>query len=465
MRKFLRTILRILDGSPGIHMATRNRQRGQSMLELAFITPLLAILIAGASEVGWYTNRWLTLLEVTRVGARSATFLQAAGFTAPEWNDDLTIVPKIQTDIYLIPDTDDTVLFAENARDCDTGRNLGFYSNIACLVEDGMDPLVINEDPLDPLDADDAAREALEANRNDGTYPFDPASYDDIVISVFAIQNVNNARWVGDEVNSEGLIGGRPRYVTKENTPQPINPISSVYKVTFDLNRHSTTEYPPGRQSIVVGRYPVNANECNYTGADNGSKTILVLGDDGWQKDPFDYLDDTGYDLNRGDVTIPAYGDEDNSYRIELADDDGSTLWDSEGTAPEVQRGWALTGQHRVNDPNLFCFGSEFSVRDIEELINMPGFIEPNLYDPPADTSSSEYADWVDDVYASQDQRAFFEPQGMTLVEVFYHHQLLLDFPLVTPLQGMFGEGDIIIALWTAFPLPSVAPNITYQLP
>ena len=462
MRKFLRTILRILDGSPGMHMATRNRQRGQSMLELAFITPLLAILIAGASEVGWYTNRWLTLLEVTRVGARSATFLQAAGFTAPEWNDDLTIVPKIQTDIYLIPDTDDSVSFAENARDCDTGRNLGFYSNIACLVVDGMDPLFINEDPLDPLDADDAAREALEANRSDGTYPFDPASYDDIVISVFAIQNVNNARQVGQEPSSEGGGATRPVYMTRETTAQSIDPVSGVYKVTFDLNQHAEPDYPPGRQSIVVGRYPVNANECNFTGADNGAKTVLADLDPGWEKDPFDYLNDSSQDDNPGDVTIVAWGVEDNSYRLELVDDDGSPLSDAQA---EVQRGWALTGQHRVNDPNLFCFGSEFSVRDVEELINMPGFIEPNLYDPPADTSSTEYADWVDAVYASQDQREFFEPQGMTLVEIFYHHQLLLDFPLVTPLQGMFGEGDIVIALWTAFPLPSVAPNITYQLP
>lgn len=488
MRKFLRTILRILDGSPSIHMATRNRQRGQSMLELAFITPLLAILIVGASEIGWYTNRWLSLLEVTRVGARSATFLQS-GLSAPEWDNRASIVPAIQEEIFGVDPLEDSYRFAENARNCDTGSNFGFYSFIVCLMQDSLDPLELTVDTIDPIDADEESQEIeeekytihpdnqeiIDAGGDASSPGYDPSKdrdlalapvrdivgHDDIVISVFAIQNVNNARFTGTETSSEGVVNGRPVYRTYESGVNEIDPISSVYKVTVDLNAYAEPpDYPPGRQAIVVGRYPQNANECNYTGTHNGNKTLLADGDPGYEKDPFDYLDTnasgnilTGNSWDGG-VTV---------YLYEMTDEEGNSLADAQ---PEIQRGWALTGQHKVSDPNLFCYGSEFSIQDVQELINMPGFITPNIWDPPTDdVFAPEYEDWLDEVYESQSRREFFEPQGMTLVEIFWEHQLLLDFPLARPLQEAYGEGDIVIALWSAFPLPSIAPNITYQLP
>ena len=158
----------------------------------------------------------------------------------------------------------------------------------------------------------------------------------------------------------------------------------------------------------------------------------------------------------------PTYGTV--SYPLELTDIDGESLSDD---GDEFQRGFAFTGQHRIDDPDVFCFGSEFGIRDVEELINLPGFIEPNIYDPPTeDRDSAEYQTWLDnEVYPSQDERAFFESQGMTLVEIFWQHQLLLNFALFRPLQEAYGDGDIVIALWSAFPLPSAAPNIIYQLP
>ena len=96
----------------------------------------------------------------------------------------------------------------------------------------------------------------------------------------------------------------------------------------------------------------------------------------------------------------------------------------------------------------------------------MPGFIEPDLYDAPDPiTEPLAYEAWVQAVYDSQDERAFFEPQGMTLVEVFWEHDMLLNFGFFRPLKEAYGDGDIVIALWSAFPLPSAAPNILYQLP
>jgi hypothetical protein len=428
-------------------MATRNRQRGQSLVELAFITPLLAILIAGGAEVGWYTNRWLTLLEVTRVGARSATFYE--GDLSPlQWPDLASVAPDIQTGYMGVVPSDFTYLAAQNARDCETNGNFGFYTRVMCTVESSLDPLSI---------------------RMNGT--------DDIVISVFAIQPVNNARYVGYEANNEGT-GNRPKYKDLRYTSiQDIDPDSKVYKITYDLNdaggqgqyASKDRKYPPGRQNVVVGRYPANANECTDSGTPTTLHT-LEWGDPGYEKDPFDYLNQ-----DDGDITFRTWGDVD--YYLELRDPDQGPLSDAE---PEFQRGFSTTGQHQISDPNVFCFGSEFSIRDVEELVNMPNFIKPDLYNPPTtDTSSQAYHDWVDDeVYGvdpdlsdtnyitnAQEERAFFEPQGITLIEIFWHHDLLLNFALFRPLQDTFSKGEIVIALWSAFPLPSVAPNITYQLP
>ncbi len=489
MKSFLRTILRILDGSPTTSMATKNRQRGQSMLELALITPLLAILIAGAVEVGWYTNHWLSLLEVTRVGARSATFF-TDNLSPLEWNNAGSIVPDIQTELMNITGTSASVSRAEFVRECETGASSGFYSAVTCLAEQGLDPLEFYIDPRDRLDADSEAQEAFEAR--DRIHPdnvqcqedaeadgpgglevvdcydaskdnlnLDYQSHDDVVVSVFAIQTVNNAREGAPEPNNEG-DGFRPTYTDFSVLGETIDPASSTYKTTYDLNTGIThnEDYPPGRQSIVVGRYPANANECTQKGTDSSNDQLMDPADPGFEVDPFDYLD-ADDSASTGIPTFRLWAGE--TYTLELTDAEGNSLADDN---PEYQRGYSFTGQHRISDPNVFCYGSEFSVADIERLINMPGFIEPDLYDPPDSVSDPlAYDAWVQAVYDSQDERAFFAPQGMTLVEVFWEHDMLLNFGFFRPLKEAYGDGDIVIALWSAFPLPSAAPNILYQLP
>ena len=430
MRQLLRTILRILDGSPSYTMATQNRQRGQSMVELAFITPLLAILVAGAVEVGWYTNRWLSLLEVTRVGARSATFLQ--GELSPlQWDNSASIHPNIQMNYLGRAESEPTVGAAQNARDCISGREYGFYSFIACVVEESLTPLT------------------LRTTTN---------AVDDIVISVFAVQTVNNARFSGSEPGE--ATTNRPVYREMSPMTGQITPTSELYKITFDLtNNGSRTDYPPGIQSVVIGRYPTNANECNYEPTVGGLAPAGLLDEThpSFEYDPFDYLTPPNTV-----TTNPYTGDK----VLELRDEEtGDALSESDLVAPELQRGFVYLGQHRIDDQSIFCFGSEFTNREVEELMNMPNFIQPDLYNPPPGGSTNPlYDDWVEAVYNSQDERMFFEPQGITLVEVFWEHDLLLDFPLVRPLQEAYDD-QMIISLWSAFPLPTIAPNIIYQLP
>lgn len=464
MRKLIRTILRILDGSPSMTMATRNRQRGQSMLELAFITPLLVILIVGAVEVGWYTNHWLALLEVTRVGARSGTFLQAQ-FDPLAWDETATIHPQIQSELMgeLAPDPN-----ATNSRLCSSGYQ-GFYTYIVCTMESSLEPLIFDYDDgfYDPLDADPESVEAGEPDRD---------LHDDIVISVFALQAVNNAKYNGFELSEDGEFN-RPVYVDfQQPIAQPISPTSEIYRITYDLNSGSAAaystsrKYPPGLQMIVVGRFPSAANECSYTGTDKSNAVELVDGDPGYERDPFDYLDS---DAGPGNVlpssktfgfTAPF-----TVFNYELAQANGNGYHD---TDPEFQRGFVYTGQHRVEDPNVFCFGSEFSVADVEELINLPGFITPDLYEPTPDQFSGEpgaaqtYDKYYADLVQSQKERVFFKNHGLTLVEIFWRHTVVLRFPLFRPILDAFGDNDnIVISLWSAFPLPQVQPNIIYQLP
>ena len=73
MRKLLVKIIQLLDGTPAVY---GKRQSGQSVVELALITPILIILLAGLVEIGWFANNYLNLLDVTRAGARRGAVLQ-----------------------------------------------------------------------------------------------------------------------------------------------------------------------------------------------------------------------------------------------------------------------------------------------------------------------------------------------------------------------------------------------------
>jgi len=57
-------IIQLLDGTPAVY---GKRQSGQSVVELALITPILIILLAGLVEIGWFANNYLNLLDVTRL--------------------------------------------------------------------------------------------------------------------------------------------------------------------------------------------------------------------------------------------------------------------------------------------------------------------------------------------------------------------------------------------------------------
>jgi hypothetical protein len=322
MRGLLRKLLQILDGTPAVY---GKRQAGQSMVELALVTPLLIILLAGLVEIGWFANNYLNILDVTRAGARRATVLvddQAPD--ADAWLAEFTFVPKTYLNNpleipyqmeYLSADP----VAEENARKSyryEANDALGqsacnaavtdrlFYNEVVCTMLISLDPLVLNRD-------------------ND---------IDDIIITGYSLEMVNAA--------------AHPIWL-----PAAARPIA--------------TDVP---QLVVAGRYPALANECDVVETAPGIYGIAARE----PRDPFDF----NMSGDRDDGSTPLTIDNDNDF-AELVGYDGigTTFLNA-----EKQVGFSLYGNHKI--PGTQCVGSEWTMREIETLMNISAY--EDLTDPAA---------------------------------------------------------------------------------
>ncbi len=213
MRKLLRNIIKILDGTPAEH---GRAERGQSLVELVFMTPVLILLLVGLAEIGWFANNYLILLEVSRVGARFGT-VQEGENTPIAWER------RTETYTANVPGT----TAGANLRDCDT-TIIGFYELLACVMIQSFDPLELD---------------------TTGT------SVDDIVISVFSTNRIGYCSLVDEDCNG-----------TAEGTAQEEALAALlVQPITRPENRSYTGdtdyEWVNSDQVVVTGRYPANANE------------------------------------------------------------------------------------------------------------------------------------------------------------------------------------------------------------
>jgi hypothetical protein len=169
-------------------------------------------------------------------------------------------------------------------------------------------------------------------------------------------------------------------------------------------------------QMVVVGRYPTNANECNYQL--DGSGGAVSIGDAREGRDPFDI------DGNSAATITPF---------IEIAGYDASL------PNGEKQVGFALFGNHRI--PDYACVGSEWTMARMENLMNLPNF------------------DLADNA-----QRSALPSQGVILTEIYWEHEMLLKIPVLSPVFTVVGneDGKMVINVWAAFPLSSVEPHIIF---
>ncbi|MEP7290757.1 MAG: TadE/TadG family type IV pilus assembly protein [Chloroflexota bacterium] len=404
MKKLLVKIIQLLDGTPAVY---GKRQAGQSVVELALLTPILIILLAGLVEIGWFANNYLTLLDVTRAGARRGAVLQDQS-SPLFWDNTFSYVPtSLLADV--LPDGTDETLFQMpqtlvngtdiqrffyrwypvSATDGGPAGSWGdtcltydpvtttrfdrkFYNEVTCTMITTMDPLALNPD-------------------ND---------IDDIVVSGFAMQLVDPTA-----------------------NPDPSIPWLSPY---YDLT---------SPQMVVAGRYPTNANECDVRRNTN---------------DPDDPLDDTAslipmeprdpFDINEQNLFS-------GSGTRDVTGVSGAVFTEIFGSDPiagsvanaEKQVGFSLFGNHKI--AGTYCVGSEWTMQRIEALMNLQTF-----------------------GLADNSEKNSLPSQGVVIAEIYWEHEMLLKIPVLSPVFTVVGnaDGKMVINVWAAFPLSSVEPHIIF---
>ncbi len=328
MRKLLVKIIQVLDGTPAIY---GKRQAGQSVVELALITPLLIILLAGLVEIGWFANNYLNLLDVTRAGARRGAVLQDQQ-SPLFWTNQFSYVPNslLSDTRYQMPNTTvaeqavngtdlqrwtyrwvpsgDTSPGNQNQQPCDTNYTARyFYNEITCTMITSMDPLTLN--PEDGID--------------------------DIIVSAFSLQLIQH------QYLAPGYAG--------------------------DPNETATSP-----EVEVVGRYPTNANECDVQQVGGVAVSASRPGDE--NRDPFDINGD-------GVVQVAPPSGTDNFSELSGYDaphniGNDPTNWEADA---EKQVGFSLYGNHKID--NTFCVGSDWTLSRVEQLMNLPDYDLSNTVD------------------------------------------------------------------------------------
>ncbi|MGB1285804.1 MAG: TadE family protein [Aggregatilineales bacterium] len=483
MRTFLKTLLQILDGTP---RRQRIGQRGQSLVEMTVITPLLAIMIVGVVEIGWYANHYMIILEVTRVGARQGTVLQGASIGPLAWDNAASIHPMIYEpadpsnptyphswyktyrenaamvnwDVNYYPDNGGVMPEIEGNKVAETFRSqltdcsdmsqgdFGYYNTIACTMARSLDPLDLRYGEYNTVNRSGQVAGSLD-------YP------DDIVISLFTLQKIYN------------------------DDPANVATDAPHYPQTVDLG----VDYPPGHNVIVVGRYPTNANECDIYLTnpsnpddlrDGGAFITEVdpIGDTDTD-DPFDYIDGVGNAVGADHVQ--------NQTSLDLGDGKIRTAFTEIGEPdfrPEIQRGFSWTGQHFIEEEAVppgesqaypvLCFGSDWSDDEVEVLMNGADFFSvderPQREDYASDFAYEAARDAWDTAHANdatlQEELSHLPGQGLILVEMHWHHDTLLGFPFLDAFLNIFGDmQNVTISSWAAFPVPTIESSLVYQLP
>ncbi len=409
MRRTIARLIEILDGSPAerrstVHDAGQKRRkavRGQSLVEMAFITPILIIMFAGLVEIGWLADTYLDLLDVTRYGARRAATL--GGERSPlSWANVASPVPNgnVSPQFQLAYASADPGAQAdeENSRYeqreiwtppittrpapnplptaagsvCANPQRYFFYSDTVCTMLVSLTPRRLN--------------------------PYN--GVDDVVVSAFSLVRVDVER----DLNVDGV----------ENWTMGA------------ANRPIAAPLP---QLIVAARYPTNTNECQVDALGASAPTIFDA------RDPFDMNGNQLIDSTNPFAVSPyTVSDFD-----EIAGYDATvTATSPTPNAIEKQVGFVWYGNHVI--PNTGCIGSEWSIARVENLFNLQNYAQ------------------------TTEERLMIPNQGVVLVEVYYEHTMLLQIPVLSPVFEIFSQdGRPDLSLWAIFPLPSVEPYFEFE--
>jgi len=317
MRKFFRKLIHILDSTPAEYQPLpKERQRGQSLVEMTLVTPILIIMLMGLVEIGWFANNYLTLLDITRSGARRATTLQEA-LSPREWDNLASYMPPEALSVpFQMPYVDANgvplapgsperlraetlrVMYRDFGGISGCGTQVAFYNEVICNMLASMEPLEMN-----------------------------PANnIDDVIVSGFSIENVDASRfasWLGPNRPLTGL-----------NVPQ----------------------------LVVAGRWPSNANECDVIEVPPDSGNFIVQRRE--PRDPFD-IDENNAQTVRTDPDI-VNGVND------FTEIPGFDPIGTDASLAEKQVGYVWYGNRVI--PNTRCLGSSWTIAEVERLVNLPNF-------------------------------------------------------------------------------------------
>lgn len=479
MRKIARKILEILDGTPAVY---GDKRQGQSLVEMTLITPLLIIMIVGIVEIGWFANNYLILLESTRVAARRGAVL--SGDNSPGvWLEEPSVHyehrdrdprydpgqiamdetnPAYDPYFYHGTDEDQRVEDLQRiVRNCaalgQAGVYQGFFNLVLCQMINSIDPLEINYDWADPLSIPEEERR------------------DDIVISAFAVQMINN---------DTPVLPNRGAFPADAIGEEAFQQAMRNYERTYDLSTApNNTEFIAGFNPVVVGRYPANANECTRWESTLTGNVFDAANP--YERDPFDYIEDEALTGVAGvDWSFPiAEGFVNQSGGLPVHPDSGDTLPTAYPielavriSTPGLSHDWAAVGRDR-NDLGESQRGFSYTgYRKVESWSGLDEDTDPRTVNGQQVTPDCIGSDWTiydiqalmltDEFQLTGETREFLNSQGVVLVEVFWTHQLLIQLPLLSPFFAIFGndDGTTEIYVWSAFPVPTAVPDLEFNL-
>ncbi len=239
MKNVFRRVIKILDSQPA-------GARGQSLIELAFTTPILFMMIVSTAEIGFLANNYLILLDAVREGARHAV----TDSPITNWHDYDTrsqyrtacksdggvynwITNPIQlpgNKTYYGPAAYPAPVVPPLGKEKSAPLPVGFFDSITCQTVAALDPLHFV--PLTSVAGD---------------VP------NDVVVSVVSYLNVCN-----------------------DNPANCYQPGQNQYQIPIG-----------SRQLVVTGRWPLANRECSSSS----------------ERDPFDFPG------RPGSVTLPASAD------------------------------------------------------------------------------------------------------------------------------------------------------------
>ncbi|MEO1442572.1 MAG: hypothetical protein AAFV33_19375, partial [Chloroflexota bacterium] len=322
------------------------------------------------------------------------------------------------------PDTDGQRIEALLARGAGTPDELacerlriGFYTNVACATLDSMAPLdqSVTIIPNDELEFPE---------RNDL-----PTPLNDIVVSVFSL---NRIPAIGEGSGASDDFAGPFRQATIDGVNTHNGSVPAVSQVDYTPLVGQAPRNGAGNPNIeatqvmITGRFPANANECESDWRDPFDIDANGV------YDPYEIDDERLNIMNNGGILMDSVTED--KYNITGV-----------GNSQDALRGFALTGKWRAVNSGE-CMGSEWDIIRMENLVNLRN-------SNPTEIEAAELP----------------ERQGLVLVEVFWRHDLLLDFPLMGGFLQMFGAGsaardettgqdtgESYIKVWAAFPLATV---------